>query len=118
MTFKKSLLIVGALSVMTFSASQPLSAQAIEPLLDMKARSVPVQGNTYILVTVTNRGTQILDQINFKCVFTLGGDAVSVVTGHVQRLGPGKSDTVQLYTNYQTPSDDYACRATQALIYF
>ena len=116
MTFKKTLIIAGLIALpLAFSAQ----AQPADSILEMSAKSLPVQGgNTYVLVTITNRGTQILDQINFKCVFTFSGDPVSVVTGYVQRLAPGKTDTVQVYANYQTPSDGYTCRATQALIYF
>ena len=99
----------------------PLSAiaQPADSIIEMSARSVPVQGgNTYVLVTIENKGTQILDQLNFKCVFTFQGEPVSVVTGYIQRLAPGKTDTVQVYANYQTPSDGYTCKPTQALIYF
>ena len=115
MTFKKTLILAGVIALpLAFSAQ----AQSTDAIISMTAKSVPAQGTTYVLVTITNQGTQILDQLNFKCVFTNGGEPVSVVTGYVQRLAPGKSDTVQVYANYQTPSNDYTCRATQALIYF
>ena len=115
MTLKSALLIAAISLPLSFTTAL---AQSTGAIISMTAKTVPAQGNTYVLVTITNQGTQILDQLNFKCVFTLDGEPVSVVTGYVQRLAPGKSDTVQVYANYQTPSDDYSCRAMQALIYF
>ena len=121
MNLKKA--VSGLVMIFALALSTPVLAQTNAPtnadVLEMSARIQNVQGsNTYVLVTITNHGTQILDQLNFKCVFTHEGEPVGVAQGYIQRLAPEQSDTVQVYSNTTIQSDDYACRATQAMVYF